>query len=279
MTGKRVSLLWLALVGAALIVFGLGWIFPTARHLRAQQETIERLEKEKAALNQKLQDLSAQLKQLSAAQGQEEPADPALSQLSKLSAEERAKRLEQVKLLGETQDRLNATSATVKQLELRLQELEQTTARLEEEKKTLASSEADLKSRLADSNRVIEAMQPELKTSSERVAKLEARNKALAAQQRDFENKTSETAKSLADLENIHRQQDTLLSGILQRYRDANDRLRSVALGGVEPQRDTPSNSLDIAQIQNVVGLVEEDLRQFRSLNAQAARIQRQLGK
>ena len=279
MTGRRVSLLWLTSIGAALIVFGLGWLYPAMYRMRSQQEALERLEKEKAGLEQKVQDLAGQLKQLLATEGEVEPSDPTPSALSRLSAQERAKRLEQVKMLGEAQDRLAATSMTVKQLELRVQELEEAAVKYEEDRKGLSAAAEDLKAQLADSNRVIEALQPELKTSSERVTKLEARNKAMAAQQRDLENKSAGTAKLVLELENIHRQQETLLAGILQRYQDANDRYRSLASSGIEPRRDSPSSGLDLAQIQNVVGLVEEDLRQFRNLNAQASRIQRQLGK
>ena len=221
--------------------------------MRSQQETLERLEKEKAGLEQKVQDLAGQLKQLLATEGEAEPSDPTPSALSRLSAQERAKRLEQVKMLAEAQDRLAETTMTVKQLEVRVQELEQAAVKYEEDQEVLSAAAEDLKAQLADSNRVIEALQPELKTSSERVNKLEARNKAMAAQQRDLENKSAETAKLLLELENIHRQQETLLSGILQRYQDANDRYRSLASNGIEPRRDSPSSGLDLAQIQNVV--------------------------
>jgi chromosome segregation ATPase len=278
MSGKRASLVWLALLGAGLIVFGLGWIYPTLHRVRQQEQTIAALTKDKAELAGKLDELNLRLRQMQSAEGSEiEPSDPRVSTLSKLTAEERAKRLEQVKMLGETQDLLASATAAVKQLELRVQELEQTAARVEDEKRTMAALEADLQEKLADSNRVVEAMQAELKGSTERVTKLETRNKALTLQQRDLENKTSNTAKYVLELEEIQKQQEALLTGILQRYREANDRYRSLALRAEEPQRDAPASGLDLSQIQTLVGLVEEDLRQLRNLHAQTSRIQRQL--
>lgn len=280
MTGKRASVVWLALVGAGLIVFGLGWVYPAVHRMREQQGTIERLEKEKAGLAKKLEDLTERFNLLLASEGAEvETADPRLSALSRLSGEERAKRLEQLKMLGEIQDRLSNATATVKQLEARVQELEQTAIKADEGKRSLTVAEADLKQRLADSNRVIEAMQAELKSSSDRITGLEARNKALAAQQRDLDSKTTNTAKYVQELEDIHRRQEAIMTSILQRYREANDRYRSLALRMDEPQRDAPASGADLSQIGNLVSLVEEDLRQLRNLNAQAARIQRQLGR
>ena len=279
MSGKRASFLWLAILGAGLIVFGLGWVYPTVHRIHRQEQAIAGLEKDKADLTGKLEELNRRLQQvLSAVEGAEvETSDPQVSRLSKLSAEERAKRLEQVKMLGEVQDKLANATAAVKQLELRVQELEHAAAAMEEEKRSRAAVEADLQEKLADSNRIIEAMQTELKTSTERATKLEARNKVLAVQQRDFDNKASDTAKYVQELEGIQKQQEALLTGILQRYREANDRYRSLALRVTEPQRDASPGGLDLSQIESLVRLVEEDLRQLRNLNAQTSRIQRQL--
>jgi chromosome segregation ATPase len=280
MTGRRASLLWLALFGAALIVFGFGWVFPNVHRLRIQQETIDRLEREKVELAKKLENLNRQIEGLLAAEGVEtETADPRLSTLSKLSAEERAKRLEQVKLLGETQDRLSNATAAIQQLEHRVQELDQSIINLEEDKRAVAAVEADLREKLADSTRLTEALQAELKSSSERASKLEARNKTLTVEQRDLQSRTGSTTKALQELETINSRREALMTGILQRYREANDRYRSLAQRLDEPQRDTPSSGLDLSQIETLVDLVEEDLRQLRSLNAQAGRVQRQLGR
>lgn len=278
MTGRRASLIWMAaLLGAATLV-ALLWVIPRMRWTAEQQQQLERLAAERAELAARLDRLSRDLEQLREAAGEPRPEGaPRSTAEAALTEQERAKRLEQVRLLAATQEKLAQAAATIVALEERVHELEQAVAKITEENKRLVASESDLTGRLESANRVIETMQEELKSNSARLVRLETQNRSLNQRYADAQKKLTRSAELLKELESVQRRQEALLSGLLQRYREVNDQLRSSALRRSNTEEQGQTSGVDLSRIENLVSLAEEDLRQLQSLNARAARIRNEL--
>ena len=280
MTGRRASLIWLVVLSTLLGVFALAWLVPRLNRMAEQARTLNRLESEGRTLGTRAEDLARELGALLSGEDPASQTAPvAVTSVAPPGPEEMAKRLEQVRLLAETQDRLAETTATVEDLRQRFRDLEAVVSRTTAQNEALAASEEALKDRLAGSDRIIEALQVELDTNSDRLVKLEARNRSLRKQNTEAENRIARSSKLLRDLENVHRRQEALLTGILRRYNEVNDQYRSATLRLNNPQQDAPEAGVDLSRIQHAITLAEEDLRQLRSLNVQAARIQKQLGR
>jgi chromosome segregation ATPase len=278
MSGRRASLLWLVALLGAIAVFVPLWMIPRMRWTAEQQRQLERLAAERAELAARVDQLSRDLEQLREAAGQPrlEGARPAGAEAA-LTEQERAKRLEQVRLLAAAQEKLAQAASTIVALEERVHELEQAVAKITEENKRLVASEADLTGRLESANRVIETMQEELKSNSGRLVRLETQNRSLNQRYADAQKKLTRAAELLKELEAVQRRQEALLSGLLQRYREVNDQLRSSALRRSNTEEQGQASGVDLSRIENLVSLAEEDLRQLQSLNARASRIRNEL--
>lgn len=276
MTGRSASLIWLLVVGLAVGLFAVAWVVPQLNRIYEQTQAIESLETERHLLGARVEVLTEQLNQMLAeASVPSEPA-PAPAPAS-VSTEEAAKRLAQVRMLAETQDRLAAATSTVEDLELRVGELEAAVASLTQQNEALKQSEAELQDRLHGSTQIVEAMQEELKGNSERLMKLEARNRALRNENREVTDRITRLVRSAHDLESVRRRQAELLDGIVSRYRQVNDQYRTVALRFNNPEQRTPTAGVDLSRIENSLTLAEDDLKELQTLNSRAARIQRRM--
>jgi chromosome segregation ATPase len=280
MTGGRASLIWLVLVGVAVALFAGAWLVPHLNRVSEQTEALNRLETEGQQLAQRVEDLTRELNDLLSASGQEEvPQPPGLEAAQALARAEQAKRLAEVRLLGETQDRLQEATLTADELSARIAQLETSITRIEEEKKLLAESEADLKDQLARSNRVVEAMRSELKGNSDRLIKLELRDRQLREQNAEFEDKLNRAGKLTRDLEDLYRRRDDLLTNIVRRYREIADEYRTVVLSGSGPDQSRSAERTDLSRIQHALSLADEDLQQFETLSSRAERIRKELSR
>jgi|YNPMSStandDraft_1061717.scaffolds.fasta_scaffold21171_3 chromosome segregation ATPase len=278
MSGRRASLIWLIVLLSALAVLVPVWLVPRLRWTSEQRRELERLASERTELAAKVDELSRDLERLRTATAPEPPeGESAARAAAALTEEERARRLEQVRLLAAAQEKLAQAASTIVSLEERVHELEQAVARITEENKRLAASEADLTERLASSNRIVESMREELKSNAARLVRLETQNRSLNENYREAQKKLTRAAELLRDLEGIHQRQEALLAGLLQRYREINDQLRSSALRRSNLEEREPAGGLDLSRIDNIVSLAEEDLRQLQSLNARAARIRNEM--
>jgi len=271
-------LIWLILLGAGIAVFAGLWLLPHLSRVAEQSQALELLEREGQQLSQQVEELTHELNDLlSAPEEKRETADPRISDAMNQARQEQAKRLEEIRLLADTQNKLDDAILTIDELEARIEELSTSVTRLEDEKKLLADSEADLRESLSNSNRVVEAMRAELKGNSDRLVKLEVRNRSLRQGNRDAENKAQAAQKLTRELENLYRRRDDLLTNIVRRYREIADQYRSGALQINNPDQFGPAQGVDLSRIQNALSLAEEDLNQLDALNSRAARLQRQL--
>lgn len=280
MTGRRASLIWLVASSTVLGVFALAWLAPRLNRMTEQAQTLNRLETEGRDLGARAEDLARELGNLLSGEGAgSAPAPAPVALVAPPGPEDMARRLAEVRLLAETQDRLAETTATIEDLGQRLRDLEAVVAQTTTQNEALSASEQALKDRLAGSGRIVEALHVELDTNSDRLAKLGARNRSLRKQNTEAENKIARSSKLLRDLENVRRRQETLLTSILRRYNEVNDEYRSATLKMNSPLQGTPTAGVDLSRIRNAITLAEEDLRQFRNLSVQAGRIQKQLGR
>ncbi len=179
--------------------------------------------------------------------------------------------VEQAKLLFQFRDKLSSANAAIAGLQDRIRDLEISIQRSAEENKRLAASEADLKERIAASDRVLSALKEELSGKERRLEQLETANKDLRENNRVNADKLAQIARLLRDLDEINRRRENYLTSMLRRYRDVTEQYRALSA-----RLDNPP---DMSRIQDSIALAEEDMRQLASLNAQASRLQQRIGK
>ena len=183
-----------------------------------------------------------------------------------------AARLEATRMLGKLEEGVTAANSKADALEARNRELESGMEKLNTESQRLLSSEADLKERLAGTNRIVEAMQAEVKGRAERITQLDIENRTLREDNRKLSDRSAQASNLTRDLDDINRRREALLNQIQRRYRDFTDQFRMLA---ARSDREGPgSGGGDLSRLQHAVSLAEEDLRQLNALNSQAGRLQ-----
>jgi chromosome segregation ATPase len=279
MRSRRAELFWLAVLATiGLVVIAVALLVPRLHQLSQQSATLAKLESENRELRSEANQLAEERDRLLREQEElrAEPSPPTTVP-AKLAPDDAATRLEQLRLLSETRERLAGANATIADLQARIMELEATADRTAEEKRSLAAAEEELKEKLADSTRIVDAMQTELKGYSDRLVKLEIRNQALQKKSHEATEQSTQAAHLAAQLEDLHRRQEVFLSGILRRYRDITDLYRTLALRLDNPSEDAEPSSVNLSRIRSAINMADEDLRQLRALNAQAERIRKKL--
>jgi len=282
MASRRAVVFWVALpVTFALVFLAAALWMPRMRVLSEQAEALARLEQQNRELSARADQLTREREALLRSQEEEsavgQPGPPSRKAIGR---EDLSVRLEQIRLLSQTQERLAAANANVAELQARVQELETTVARITTESKTLAAAEVEWKEKLAGSARLVEAIQAELKSTTDRLVQIEIRNKSLDRENRESRQtmqKLSRTAEMLDELEGINRRREALLTGILRRYREVTDLYRTLVLSMDDPGENPPPPSAGLSRIQNAISLADEDLKQLGALNAQASRLQKRL--
>jgi chromosome segregation ATPase len=183
-----------------------------------------------------------------------------------------AARLEATRMLEKLEAGLTAANGKANSLEARNRELESGIEKLNAESQRMLALEADLKERLAGTNRIVEAMQAELKGRAERTTQLDIENRTLREENRKLSERSAQASNLTRELDDINRRRDALLNQIQRRYRDLTDQYRML---GARPDRDgLDSGGGDLSRLQHAVSLAEEDLRQLNALNSQAGRLQ-----
>ncbi len=277
MKSKIRSLIWAAVaVAACAAILWLAVVMPMQRHLAGQSKLLADLEarNRELAFRAEAPDPGSE-----EAATREMPPDAASAAVASARRDETS-RTELVRMLARTQDSLAAAESAASELRARVQDLEASVARVSEEGRQLADSEAEVKEKLSRSTRVVEAMQTELKGNSDRLLQLEVRNQALqqeVRQGRQALEKFGRSSTLAEELENLNRRRDVYLTSLLRRYKEVTDLYRNMALN-LEDQTDkAPVSGAGLSRIQNALSMAEEDLRQLQTLNAQAASIQQRL--
>jgi len=191
--------------------------------------------------------------------------------------EDAAARLAEVRLLAQAQDRLAAAQRTIAGLEEKLREAGEAVGRLTVENQSLGGVERELREKIESSVKLIEALETEMRGKNERLAALEAAGQSLRKQLDQSRERTARPVPPpawIAELEEINRRRETYLTSVLRRYREITDMYRGLSARLENPRETSAPYATEAARIQEAITAADEDLRQLRVLNAQAARLQ-----
>lgn len=239
-----------------------------AGELAAARERIRQLDERAAEMAADNQALRARLVEL----GETPPPAPALPRRP-----EAGSTVEQARLLVKLQQELSSTENALREAETRLREFEEKFTRAAEDAKWSAALLEEYKEKLAGQSRVLEALQAELKTRNERLVQLETANLLLHKQNRQAEDESARQRALLRELEEINRRRENTLVAVMRRYRELADQFRALAVQPAGPGEAGATQASELSRVQSALAMTEDDLRQLTSLNAQAARLQRQL--
>ncbi len=269
MTIKRSAVIaWALGLCLAAALAGVAYL---ARSAARQSAELERLSHENVELRALAEALRKAPPQAPAAAAPAPPVAP--------PPREPAEAPDQKALVERLHTSLADAHAALTQLDARVHELQVEVQNLSTENKRLAASETELNDNLASANRLVTALQSELKSRNNRVVQLEVENGKLRDQTAAGGKKMAQVAKLLGELQEVHRQRESLLEGILRRYREVTNQYRTLA-GALEDRGNPEGHGLagaDVARIQDSISQAEDDLRQLSALNAQALRLEKQL--
>lgn len=267
-----------AILAVAALTASLLWRRESER-ARAAEDEISRLRAAETGLKAKLSQAIAAASETETGLEQEPSAPhPVTGPDRPQVIDDSATRNELVKMLDEKQARLAAAQKSFEELEGRLRDAEAKAAALGQEQQKLASANRELEDRLETANRVSAALDAEVKGRSDRMVLIDSTNRELRKKFEDASKQVAKLSKAAGDIDDISRRREVYLNNVLRRYREVTDLYRTLAVRMNSP-RETgmPPPGTDLSRIQNAIMLAEEDLRQLQTLNAQAARLQKDM--
>lgn len=207
------------------------------------------------------------------------PTPPAASSPSKPPAnrvpatDDAATRTELLKLLDEKNARLAGADAALAEARRQIGELEAKLDAAVKESEQLTASQKNLQERMDTATRLTESLQAQIRSREERLAQAEVSNQDLRKRSEESAKRLGSLSDLIAQVDDLTRRRETYLNNVLRRYREATELFRtlSLRLDGAT----TVTNEL--SRIQQAINAADEDIRQINSLNAQSARLQRDL--
>ncbi|MFN0171153.1 MAG: lipoprotein [Bryobacteraceae bacterium] len=244
--------------------------------LMEQTRRIEKLEAENRDLKGKVDQQMKEIERLAAAT----PRVVEQPQASKpLGAKDPFLRVEDTAAYQNLSRSLDESNRQVGELRPRLKALEDQIQATTQENQKLAAAQGELSAQLSKANESLDAGRKEVLARDGKLAELEAANRKLRNDVAAQGQKGSQLAKILGEIEEIERRREAAANNILSRYRDVTEQFRNVAFGmdGRRTSEGVIAPPVDLSRIQQLIALADEDLRNLRNLNAQAARAQRKL--
>ena len=166
--------------------------------------------------------------------------------------------------------------AAVAELRERIRELEAAVSKAQDEQRRLASSAAELETMLAERGKTLEDVDAQAKSALARLEQQEAANKALREEIKTAESKAAaHLAGWSREVDDLNRRREQYLTGILRRYGEITELYRVLATRLGNPREQQAPPTTELARIQNAIAMAEEDLRQLRHLDVQAANLAR----
>jgi len=147
------------------------------------------------------------------------------------------------------------------------------------EQKRLDESFAETRRKLEVAEKNMDAASEELKKKDGRINQLLVMNQRIQKESDAQKVRIAELGKLVGQLKDLERRREDTAGNLHSRYREATDQYRALA-AAIEGQQQTGtgvSRSLDLSRIQQTISSAEEDLRQLRTLNSQAARVQSEI--
>jgi chromosome segregation ATPase len=173
---------------------------------------------------------------------------------------------------------LAESNTTVARLEAQLVELQKQVQDLGADNQRLKAAEAELNQNLSSANGVIQAHEGELKGLRDHIAQLTVANQKMRDQGAADSQKLAQLGRLAIELQDMQRRRTTLQNTVLRRYKELTEQYRS--LSGVLDRRAESTaiaSGPDLARIQNVIALAEDDLRQLNSLDAEVGQLQKKM--
>lgn len=266
-----------ALLAVGALTTTLLWKKDSRRAALAESE-VARLQASEAGLKAKLAQVQAAAG-IAVEDDPDETARPEVRRPDKpVVTDDSVTRNELVKLLDEKRLRIEEIQKSLDETDARLKEAESKIASLTQESQKAIETKRDLEDRLATANRVSAALDEEIKGRNDRMVRIDSANREIQKKYEEISKQVVKLSRAANEIEDITRRRDVYLNNVLRRYREVTDMYRSLAMRMNSP-RETglPSPGTDLSRIQNAIMLAEEDLRQLQTLNAQAARLQKDL--
>jgi hypothetical protein len=140
------------------------------------------------------------------------------------------------------------------------------------ERDRLSAAETQARDQIAELRRAIDRSNAERRPIETKLQALEAEAQSLRQQSRTASERTEELTRSLTELQDVLRRQQTYVNNVVSRYREITDILRT-------PAAPAGSRDLgpDLVRAGSLISMTDEDLRAVRDLNARLALIQKRL--
>ncbi len=181
------------------------------------------------------------------------------------------------RLLAERSQQLEVAQSGQADLTRQLRELEAKMDGLTQEDAKRRASEADLREQVAQLQKQLESASALAQTKEATLRENEAALKQLRQEAAEGAQRGTRRRQIRTELEELGRRRESYLNNIITRYREATDLFRTMSLRLDNPRDASSPLSNDLSRIQQAIQLADEDIRQLRVLNAQAARLQKDL--
>jgi hypothetical protein len=125
---------------------------------------------------------------------------------------------------------------------------------------------------------LVQARESELKSQRDHLAQLTLANQKMREQTAADSQKLSQLGRLSIELQDLNRRREAVLNSVLRRYKELTEQYRS--LSGVIDSRSQSApvaSGPDLARIQNVISLAEDDLRQLQNLDSEVTRLQKKM--
>lgn len=270
---------WIAIAVTTVALAVSGWsIWQSRAAWRSYATAQQEWSKKEAELLSRIRTLeSAAASEEEAASETEPPTAAPKPQPVKVSVDDPVSRADLVRQLNERTEALTASEAAVRDLQTKLREEEARVTALKEDFDRSQAAEKGALEKLDAAAKALELARAEAEARESRIARAEAASQELRRRSDDTARKAARLSKLLDDIDDMVRREDAYLNSILRRYREVSDLYRTLALRLDNPREGPPSANSDLSRIQNAISLADEDLRQLRSLQAQAAKLQKEV--
>ena len=181
------------------------------------------------------------------------------------------------RMLAERSHQLEASQGAQADLSRQLRELEARFDGVTQEAAKLKAAEAEIREQLALAQKEADAAKGVAQGRQTAFRDLELAGQQLRRQLSEATQGYTRRKQAGIELDEIARRRESYLNNILGRYREATDMFRVMSLRLDNPRDAGSPLSNDLSRIQQAIQLADEDLRQLRALNSQAARLQKDL--
>ena len=200
-----------------------------------------------------------------AAHAPDAPSKP-VEKIVTVKVSDEATRQELVRLLDDKNAKLAAADVAAREMRERLADLEAKLGQAVHDKEQMAASQKDLKEQLDTATRMAESLRELARGREERLAQAEVSSQDLRKRGEEAARRLAKLGELTDQMDDVARRRDVYLNNALRRFREATELFRTLALRNEDP---------NLVRIQQTVTAADEDLRQIQTLNAQAARLQK----